>query len=88
MNPWPTLPGYWMHETSGVLRPIVLKYLEGQPLEVDEVVTMRAYLRQWMAADLRGSSVAELRERIEEICTVAELRSWLDDALDAGIDPL
>jgi hypothetical protein len=77
-----------MHETSGVLRPVVLKYLEEQPLTEDEVVTMRAYLRQWMAADFRGSSVGELRERLEEICSVDDLRAWLDDALDAGIDPL
>jgi hypothetical protein len=25
-------PGYWMHETSGVLRPVVEAYLHGGPM--------------------------------------------------------
>lgn len=83
-----TVPGYWMHETSGVLRPVVTRYLAGAELHEGELGIMRAYLDQWMGALWLGRSVEDLRERIPQINTTAELREWLLDALDAGIDPL
>lgn len=43
-------PGYWMDETSGVLRPAVEAYLHGRDMTPEEIVAMRAYLRQWIMA--------------------------------------
>ena len=37
-------PGYWKHETSGVLRPAVEAYLGGGPMTGSQIAAMRAYL--------------------------------------------
>ena len=82
-------PGYWMHETSGALRPAIVAYLSGRPMTADHVATMRAYLRQWIYAPAwRGAGIGELRERIEALTTRGAIEAWLDDAADLGIDPL
>lgn len=82
-----TTPGYWMKETSGVLRPVVEKYLRGEALDGRELGIMRAYLRQWIVA-FKGPAVAQLLTNIDGIKTTAHLTEWLAFALDAGIDPL
>ena len=80
-------PGYWMHETSGVLRPAVEAYLTGGPMLPEHIAAMRAYLRQWiMAPTWRG--VGDLRERIDMLIDRAAIDRWLWDAEMAGIDPL
>ncbi len=81
-------PGYWLYETSGVLAPVVEKYLDGRWLDLDEIAIFRRYLAQWMSGPWQGSAVAELRERVAQIRNRVELESWLRDALDMGIDPL
>lgn len=43
-----TGPGYWMNETSGVLRPAVEAYLNGTEMTPGQIVAMRGYLRQWV----------------------------------------
>lgn len=83
-----SVSGYWMNETSGVLKPVVLKYLDGKQLTPVEVGTMRAYLRQWIAGDFRGPGLAELRRDVEALASTADLHAWFDRALDLGIDPL
>jgi hypothetical protein len=83
------LPGYWMNETSGVLEPVVRRYLEGAELELGELATMRAYLRQWIEAPgFRGPDVERLRTTLTTITSTTDLRRWMSEALDAGIDPL
>lgn len=82
----PGIPGYWRNEISGVLQPVVEKYLRHESLTADEVRIMRAYLRQWVAADFCG--IAELRRSVELIDDEEKLRAWMDDALDLAIDPL
>jgi hypothetical protein len=85
----PGVPGYWRNETSGVLAPVVERYLHGGQLDQDEVAIMRAYLRQWVgAAAFYGPDIIELRQRVNLLQTHSQLRAWLADALDAGIDPL
>lgn len=82
-------PGYWMNEQSGVLDPVVRRYIAGDELRPLEVAAMRAYLRQWIdAPGFIGPAVDDLRRRVEHLATTAQVRDWLDDALDAGIDPL
>jgi hypothetical protein len=81
-------PGYWMHETSGVLRPVVEDYLNGRPLTPRQVATMRAYLRQWINGPWKGPMIDVLRTQIEEITSREDIHIWLDRALHEGIDPL
>jgi hypothetical protein len=82
-------PGFWKHETSGVLRPAVWAYLSGKPMTPDHVASMRAYLRQWISAPVwRGDEIIELRERVEALTTREAITAWLDDAAHIGIDPL
>lgn len=88
MNAPVFIPGYWMNETSGVLAPVVQKYLSGRDLSDVELRVMRAYLRQWMRGDFRGPRVETLRRQIDHIQTTSALRWWFDVALEEGIDPL
>ena len=81
-------PGYWMHETSGVLRPAIEAYLTGKPMTVEHVAAMRAYLRQWMQGDWRGDGIKELRTRVDGLTSRQAIRDWLDLAEAEGIDPL
>lgn len=61
------IPGYWEHETSGVLRPAVTAYLRGDAMTPDHVAAMRAYLRQWIAGGWVSADgeVAELRASVD-----------------------
>ena len=80
--------GYWMHETSGVLRPAVEAYLSGRPMTEDQIAAMRAYLRRWIYAPGWDGEIDELRERIEGLISRKAITAWLDDAGAIGIDPL
>lgn len=82
-------PGFWMHETSGVLAPVIHAYLRGDELSRYEVGIMRAYLRQWInAPGFVGPEVDALRREVDSIATRNDVTAWLDRAVDAGVDPL
>lgn len=80
--------GYWMHETTGELRPAIEAYLNGGSLTPRQFAAIRAYLRQWMSGPWKGPMIDVLRSQLEEVQTREEMTRWLDRALDAGIDPL
>jgi hypothetical protein len=81
------MPGYWLHETSGVLRPAVEAYLAGGESSAAHVATLCAYFRQWMEAAPWGGA-DELRAKVDGLTSRATIEDWLDQALDLGIDPL
>lgn len=82
-------PGFWMHETSGVLRPAVEAYLTGATMRPDQIAAMRAYLRQWIFAPVwQGDEIAELRRRVDGLTSREMISVWLGDAVACGIDPL
>ena len=84
-----TAPGYWMHETTGVLRPAVEAYLAGDAMTREQVAAMRAYLRQWIAAPAwKGRKARFLRRSIDSLTSREAIRSWLTIASEEGIDPL
>lgn len=83
-----TVPGYWMNETSGVLRPAVEAYLEHRVMTPGQVGAMRAYFRQWMCGDWRGPGADQLRFLIDGIRTSGDISVWLKLAEMRGIDPL
>jgi hypothetical protein len=78
-------PGYWMNETSGVLRPAVEAYLNREPMSEGEIAAMRAYLRQWIAGFF---GAADLAGRVDKLTSREAIEDWLDDATEIGIDPL
>jgi hypothetical protein len=79
-----------MYETSGRLTPVVEAYLNGKTLSPEQVQLMRAYLRQWIDADVWecDDKVAELRRKVREIESRKDIEIWLDQAMEVGIDPL
>jgi hypothetical protein len=82
-------PGYWMHETSGVLRPAIEAYLSRDEMTPGEIAAMRAYLRQWCnAPGFQGADVEVLRAGVDGLISREAIARWLDKADDAGIDPL
>jgi len=84
-----TAPGYWMYETSGVLRPAVEAYLNDAEMTPLHIATMRAYLRQWINnGPWQGPMIDPLRSRVEEITTRDDIDDWLTWAEVCGIDPL
>lgn len=92
------VPGYWMHETSGMLAPAVHAYLSGRPLSIFHIAALRAYFRQWAGAALWDKNpfadaadkiaLASLRASIDGLTTRAALAVWLEAAAALGIDPL
>jgi hypothetical protein len=89
-------PAYWMHEASGVLRPVIESYLTGRPMTTLQIAGMRAYLRQWIMApvwtvglDTPGrAKLSALRQRVETLTDQNAIERWLDDAQAFGMDPL
>jgi hypothetical protein len=83
------IPGFWPNETSGVLVPAMLRYLEGQVITGEEVAAIRAYLRQWInAPGWRGPEIDDLRGMIDGLTTREAIDAWLASAEACGIDPL
>lgn len=87
-------PGYWMWETSGVLRPAVEAYLNSEPMTSEQIAAMRAYLRQWIEADWMAMPGAQqrildnLRAMVDGLVSRETLSIWLMQAEAFGIDPL
>jgi hypothetical protein len=83
-------PGFWMNETSGVLRPAVEAYLRWEPLSAAQIAALRAYLRQWIEAYawLEEDELFTLRQEVDQLTSREAIDRWLDAALDLGIDPL
>jgi len=81
---------YWMAETSGVLRPIVAAYFNGDSLSEYQVAVMREYLDQWINDPVwqPTANLALLRSTVLHLKTRQDLDRWIDTAMDDGIDPL
>ena len=91
------IPGYWMNEEGGELKPAIERYLNNCADRAD-VPILRAYLRQWVCATVwdenphrvsgRYGMLALLRQRVNEIRTVADVHEFLELLELEGIDPL
>jgi hypothetical protein len=93
-----TGPGYWMWETSGVLRPAVEAYLNRREMTLGQIAVLRAYLRQWINAPAWDASphagaedrarLAQLRADIDELTSRKAVDRWIAKAVAEGLDPL
>jgi hypothetical protein len=81
-------PGYWMYESSGALRPAIAAYLNRAVLTDAEISTIRAYLKQWIMADVWPDDVQKLRDTVDDIGSRSAIDRWLYQADAIGIDPL
>jgi hypothetical protein len=83
-------PGFWANEQSGVLRPVVERFLRGEHLTPADIAAMRAYLRQWIKSPAwaHTAGLVELRQTVSLMQTERQLKIWLEKALEEGIDPL
>ena len=88
------MPGYWMFETSGVLKPAIEAYLQRDELTPAEVAAIRAYLRQWIDGPWQAAPGAEarvlerLRRMVDELDDRQKIDIWLMQANSINIDPL
>lgn len=81
--------GYWMFETTGVLRPAVERYLfDRKNLTAANIAALRAYFRQWMEGEFYGSDADQLRALLDDLDSAKKIERWIDLAIEAGIDPL
>jgi hypothetical protein len=78
----PRAPKFWMYEESGVLAPVVQKYLEGAELTRHDVQIMKTYLRQWIDSPVwQGEPIDRLRRSARMIYEKADIHRWIRDAL-------
>lgn len=91
-------PRHWMHETSGVLKPVVEAYLNNKALSEQDIAILRQYLRQWImspvwdsnpyAGDPERLHLARLRSSIDELISRETIEDWIEDADALGIESL
>ena len=87
----PDAPKYWMYEQSGILKPVVMKYLKDtQPLSQPQIQIMRDYLYQWISSPVWGGGgvLEATRLRVAAIKTQADIDSALNAMVHMGMDPL
>jgi hypothetical protein len=91
-----TDPHFWPYETTGILRPAVEAYLAGSMSPI-QIAAMRAYLRQWIDAPAWEHLLGDpddrawlkgMRRRVGGLETFAAVQEWIDEATDAGMDPI
>ena len=81
-------PGHWRHETTGVLRPAIMRYLNHDMLESSHIAAIRAYLRQWIGSPSWDDDVDELRADVDGLTSREAIDAWIGRAVEAGCDPL
>lgn len=88
-NPGDEPPGYWKHESSGLLRAAVEAYLSGAPMTDEHIGYMRKYFSQWISRGaFQGDQVERLRILVRVIETRRDIELWIALARTAGCDPL
>jgi hypothetical protein len=94
----PEAPKYWMYETGGRLAHAIMRLIDGKSLSADDILYIRAYLRQWIdspAWDLNPAAdnesrleLATLRTTARQIKSRQEINEWIAIATKLGMDPL
>jgi len=100
MNPMlhPDAPKFWRFESSGVLAPAIERYLKNETLTIRDVTLIRRYFEQWINSTVwdqnpnhdaeSRAELARLRKTAAAIATARDIRDWVHEALDIGVDPL
>ncbi len=78
------LPKFHMHEVTGRMTAIVMKFLEGQPLTYPELDKLRWYVHQWVDGMPRKPPDYKCILHMSQ----EELKNYcFETLLDYGIDP-
>ena len=90
-----------MNETGGKLAPAIKRLIDDELLSDDDILLIRAYLRQWIDSPVwdmnpDGSAqsaearrlLGELRIRARTIKNRLEIDQWIGVAVEFGMDPL
>lgn len=80
------VPLYWRNEASGKLPAAVMAYLSSTQTQ-EQLDLVIAYVRAWVECPV-WKNIEPLRESVKGVKTHEELRKWIWEALDYGIDPL
>jgi hypothetical protein len=91
----------WPNEQSGQLRKLLMNFLDAtlskSSIKPSELETVQAYFKYYIHAPLwehpdfdeqSKTQLAQLRTKIKEAKTLEQLKAWIDDCLDIGIDPV
>lgn len=90
-------PLYWMDEESGLLKAAMMAYVNHaanmtQPEPTaEQLQCVIAYFRYVVHAPCWIMSVEgldDLRQKADDMKTVAAVMQWIEDCLDAGFDPI
>lgn len=86
------VPGYWFHETSGILKPAIVDYLNNAPISAERIRILKAYFYQWIddgSWRMGADDKQKLLETLIKAQTRKDLAQWLDVLEDEfTIDPL
>lgn len=83
-----TVPIHWRHQPSPLLHAAVQAFLGGS-LTAERSAALHAYFVQWInAPGFVGPAVEDLRQRVDGLTSVATMNAWVNDAIEAGCDPL
>lgn len=83
-------PLFWMHEVSGRMREIVMKFFDDQEnnLDLEELNILKSYLKQWMDSMMIPSDEkAKLFIQLRRIQNKEQLKDFNFKLLKFGIDP-
>lgn len=82
-------PYFWMEEQSGALAPVVTTYMNGEPLNAQQMGLLRQYLRQYLErAVLTGDAKRQLLvDRLAKMRTAREIERFAEELAEYGIEP-
>jgi hypothetical protein len=94
----PRAPKFWQAEVTGRLEGPIMRYLQSEPVSLDDIRLIRLYLQQWidspvweMGPEMDAAAkekLAYLRQGARLIKNRPDIDAWIEAALDIGIDPL
>ncbi len=85
----PAPPYFWMEEQSGALAPAVNAYMNGEPLNMQQMALLRQYLRQYLErAVLTGDAKRQLLiDRLAKMRTPRDIERFAEELAEYGIEP-
>ncbi len=76
-------PLFWMHEQSGMMKEIIMNFLQDKELTEDQMKVLRWYLIQWTE---KFNHPPNYKEKINS-SNQKEISDYIGVLLDYGIDP-
>lgn len=81
------VPLYWMNEQSGEMKEIVLKFLDKEKLDINELNKLKWYIKQWISGLLFKIPNKKLILKQIDQSNQEKLYKIQMELLEIGIDP-